>query len=207
MKTSMTEMKKGPSYALAATGLASVAALMSGTHDAQAEGSYIGLSYGAFQGDAPHENASSSPEDYELDGGALGFFVGRDLATIGAATIGAELAYTGSVDGDPNEESDYDNAYDIDWMFDAKLRAGTDFGSVMVYGFAGVTMGKGNNYYAGGYDFSGVNYGLGAQMNITPNAFIGAEVIGRSLDGYADNNDDGRGTDHTELSLRAGFKF
>jgi opacity protein-like surface antigen len=206
MTNNLIEFKKAPSYALATTGLASVAALMSGTVAAQAQDSYIGFSYGGFQGEAPNENASSSPEDYELDGGALGFFVGRDLTTVGAMTIGAELAYTGAVEGDPNEEADYDNAYDIDFMFDAKLRAGTDIGSVMVYGFAGVTLGKASNYYEPGYDFSGVNYGIGAQMDVATNMFIGAEVTGRTIDGYDDDSGDRR-TDHAEVSLRAGFKF
>lgn len=201
MNSGVIEMKKTHSYTKATTGLASVAALMSGTVAAQAEGSYIGLSYGVFQGDAPIENQGDA-EDYELGGGAVGFFVGRDLATVGMATVGAELAYTGAVNGDPNENAGYDNAYDINWMFDAKLRAGADVGPVMLYGFAGVTMGKANNYDEGGYDFTGVNYGIGAQMDITPNAFVGLEVISRSIDVYRDDK-----TDHTSVSLRAGFKF
>lgn len=212
MTHNMIEAKKAPSYALATTGLASVAALMSGTVAAQAQDSYIGLSYGVFQGDSPTADMAFTPEDYELDGGAIGFFAGRELTTVGIVRVGAEVAYTSFVEADPNEESEYDDAYGINWMLDLKLRAATDVGPVMVYGFAGVTTGKANNYYfsgdGNGYGFSGANYGLGAQMDFAGNTFVGAEVIQRSLSSYgAGQNIGADNAVQTEISLRAGFKF
>lgn len=189
-------------YAIAATGLASAAALFAGADDANAENMYFGLSYGVVSGTPPLAQEAEYPDDYELNGGTGGFFVGRDFGGGGSAPyMGLELAYSAGVDGDPNEETSYSNAYDLNWMLDAKLRIGGDIStSVRAYGFVGFSSGSANNYYTD-YAVSGTNFGFGAEMDMQNGMFVGIEAIQRNISNYGDPSN------NRAVTLRAGFKF
>jgi hypothetical protein len=208
MEHPMTPAKAGHSFVLASTGLASAMALIAGSQAASAEGLYAGLSYGVFNGNPPNaadSGVAGDPDSYDLNGGAVGVFVGTKFMDLGNnMTLGGELAFTGNVDGDPdnNSSSGHDNAYDIDWVADAKLRLGTNVGSANLYGFVGGSVGSANTGYEG-YAFQGTNFGLGAETTFANNMFVGIEAIQRNVDSY--NPDDS--TKHRAISLRAGFKF
>jgi outer membrane immunogenic protein len=202
--TQLNISKKTQTLALATTGMASAVALMAGAQDVQAEGMYAGISFGDFSGDSPNETASSNEDNYELDGGAFGIFVGTDFISIGnGVTLGGELAISGNVEGDPNDEvGNGEDDYDINWVADAKLRLGTDIGRATVYGFAGATLGTANTGYES-YSFQGTNFGLGVETMVGDNMFVGLEVIQRNISSYDTNSD----TKHRAVSLRAGFNF
>jgi hypothetical protein len=204
--TQMIHAKKMPAFALGSTGLVSAAALMAGTSAVQAEGMYAGISYGFFNGTPPQANDEvvSDPNDYDLDGGALGVFVGAQFVDFGNnLTLGGELAFSGNVEGDPDGNSgNNDNSYDIDWVADAKLRLGTTVSNFNLYGFVGATVGTANTGYEN-YSFHGYNFGLGAETSFANNMFAGVEFIQREVDSYNFNDD----TDHNAISLRVGFKF
>jgi Outer membrane protein beta-barrel domain len=193
-------------FVLASTGLTSAMALLAGAQ-AQAEGLYAGISYGMYNGNPPNAADSAvagDPDSYDLNGGALSVFVGTKFMDLGSnVTLGGELAITGNVDGDPdNNGSGLDSSYDIGWVGDAKLRLGTTVGSFNLYGFVGGSVGSASTgYYS--YAFQGTNFGLGAEADLQNNMFLGLEAIQRNVDSY--NEDDA--TKHRAISLRAGFKF
>lgn len=206
MSMMISEFKPGRSLLLASTGLTSAVALLAGAQAAQAEGLYGGLSYGMFSGEPPNANdEAGDPDDYELNGGAFGVFVGAKIMDLGSnLTLGAELAFTSNVDGDPEDNgSGNDNSYDINWVGDAKLRLGATLGQVHLYGFAGGTTGQAHTGYYG-YGFHGMNFGLGAETNVGDNMFVGIEAIQRNVSSYSEGDTD---TKHQAISLRAGFKF
>lgn len=185
-------------------GAVSAAAFFAGSEMAQAEGTYIGLSYGLASGDNPVV-ANGDPDEYELSGGVFGLFVGRDVS-IGSSGmfVGAELAYSGKVEGDEEYNASYDYSYDVNWTLDAKLRVGSDLGNVKVYGFAGLTSGNANNYYTD-YSFSGMNYGVGTSYQVSDGITVGLEVIQRDFNEYGDN--EGENPQSTTIDLRASFSF
>jgi hypothetical protein len=208
MKHTMREANAGQSFVLASTGLASAMALMAGTQAATAEGLYAGLSYGFFSGSPPNaadSGEAGDPDSYDLNGGALGVFVGTKFMDLGNnLTLGGELAFTGNVDGDPDDNgSGHDDSYDISWVADAKLRLGTTVGSnIHLYGFVGGSIGEAHTGYYG-YGFQGTNFGLGAETTFSNNMFVGLEAIQRNVDSYNEDDD----SKHQAISLRAGFKF
>lgn len=185
-------------------GAVSAAAFFAGSETAQAEGTYIGLSYGLASGDNP-VIADGDSDNYELSGGVFGMFIGRDVS-IGTSGmfVGAELAYSGKVEGDDADESSYEYAYDVNWTLDAKLRVGSDLGNVKVYGFAGLTSGNANNYYTD-YSFSGMNYGVGASYQVSDGFSVGLEVIQRDFNEYSET--EGENPQSTTIDLRASFSF
>lgn len=207
MKQSMTEFKKGHALLLTTTGLAT-AAMAAGVQPAQAEGLYAGISFGTVSGDAPYEEYASSADDYSLTGTSTGIFVGAKFMDLGPVALGGELAFTGKANGDPNGYADYDTAYDINWVGDAKLRLSGEVGklagagTVTVYGFVGASVGDASNYYTN-YNFSGSNFGVGVEATMANNMFVGLEVIQRNVDTY----DNYGATSHQMASLRVGFKF
>ena len=185
--------------------------MAAGVQPAQAEGIYAGISFGSTSGDAPYEDWASNPEDYSLAGTSTGVFVGAKFMDFGTFSLGGELAFSGNANGDPDLNSSYENAYDINWVGDAKLRLsadvgklpGQDAGTINVYGFVGASIGSASNYYKGGYDFSGSNFGVGAEATLSNNMFVGLEIIQRNVSTY----DNEYSTSHQAASLRVGFKF
>lgn len=197
----MTEVSKPTlsGLAIASTGVASIAALAAGTGEAVAEGLYGGLSIALHGGSAPLDEWGSDP--YLLHGHSFGGFVGY-MSDMGGFYGGVELAFTGRIAGDAEDNSDYDDGYDITNLIDLKFRAGQEMGSIFVYGLAGLSMGNSNNYYGESYGFSGINYGIGGEMDVSESMFVGIELIGRTIDGYQNEI-----TSHHGIALRGGFRF
>ena len=202
-------IKNTKSVALA-IGSTSAIALIAATSQAFAQdGLYMGFSAGQASGILPSAGDSSSPNDYEMGGAAISGFIGVQKDMGGDMFGGIELAYTGPTEGDENNESSYDYAYNTNYTIDAKARLGRHFGSVDVYGFGGVSVGSNQASYVEGasdYRFYGVNLGAGAQMNVTENMFAGVEYIHRFT--TAETYDSGmQGKEHGTLALRVGYKF
>lgn len=201
-------LTKPTSIMTAVVGSTSTLALMTAGVPAAADGLYAGLSAGIFSGETPTAGAASDIDDYELSGAGLGGFVGYTSTMANGLTLGLEVAATGPVDGDPDENSGYDYAYDINWLVDAKVSVGTTVANnISVYGFAGMSFANTNHYYRE-YSTGGYNYGIGANYDMNNGMFVGVEVIQRDLDGYGDElaDDSGRAVSQA-ISLRAGFKF
>ena len=199
---------KNTKSAALAIGSTSAIALIAATSQAFAQdGLYMGFSVGGASGLNPAPADSSSPNDYEMGGAAISGFIGVQKDMGGDMFGGVELAYTGPTEGDENDESSYEYAYDTNYTIDAKARLGRHFGSVDVYGFGGVSVGSINGpYYGNDYRFYGVNAGAGAQMNITENMFAGVEYIHRFTIGETDSEPK-RDSGHSTLALRVGYKF
>jgi opacity protein-like surface antigen len=201
----LSDQTKSKTVAFAATSTSALA-LLALTQPAMAEeGFYGGISFGASSGAVPAMGSTSDPEDYSLGGLHGGAFVGYETSTAGGMATGLELAWTGPQEGDPDNLS-YEYAYDVIFNIDAKLRLGTTLGQFDVYGFAGPSYGKVNDrYYGREYHYWGVNVGAGAQMDLSDNMFMGAELIQRFTQGTEDG--DAWSSNHGAISLRAGLKF
>ena len=88
-----------------------------------------------------------------------------------------------------------------------------DAGSFLPYVFAGISGGQatyGSDH--NDYGFFGVNYGLGAEVMVTEQFSLGAEVMGRTIidpygccDGASSGGGDSR--THYQGMLRAAFHF
>jgi opacity protein-like surface antigen len=55
--------------------------------------------------------------------------------------------------------------------------------------------------FGGSVDLDGMNFGLGAEYNLSDSFFVGADYTGRSLEGG------GYEADLNTVTLRAGFRF
>ncbi len=194
-------MDKSIKY-LGATGVASTAAVMAASVPAVAGEVYFGVSAGVPFGPAPYESVSSYPEDYGLAGIAGGMFIGM-MTDVGNLKVGGEVAFTPRIEGDPDENSE-EYGYDITGMIDTKLRLGAMVGDVLVYGFAGFSMGRAWTGWGDDYSADGMNFGFGAEMDVGTNMFVGAEVIQRNIRTHGYYTTD---TVHHVVSLRGGFKF
>jgi opacity protein-like surface antigen len=51
-----------------------------------------------------------------------------------------------------------------------------------------------------------MNYGVGAEINVTEKMFVGLELIGRQMQGYGYDGESSERQNHT-ISLRGGFRF
>lgn len=191
--------------ALTTVGTTSALALLAGTTSAQAIDLYGGASVGMAMGDIPAPGSTSYPEDYALSGIVLGGFVGAKADVGNGLMAGVELALTGPTEGDPDGNSSYDYAYDVNWMLDSKLRLGSSIGNIEVYGFVGLTTGNASNYWTH-YSVSGTNFGIGAEMPINANLTIGIEGIQRSMTGYGSSSNEGPFVNQS-VSLRTSFSF
>lgn len=194
-----------------ALGSTSALALMAAADVAKADGFYVGLFGGSVSGS--HPTPGSSDEAYRLAGPVVGGFVGIDRAVgDNGMFVGAELAFTGPFEGDADNSSSYEYAYDINYNLDAKLRIGRTFsdigmGDLSVYGFSGVSMGEADGCcYGNSYRYYGLNAGVGVQLDIFEDFFVGAEYINRFATGTFDG-EDGYRSSHGAFSIRAGVRF
>ncbi len=198
------------------TGLVSAAALMAGAQGVQAQsfdGLYAGISLNNVGGDSAL-NFDDDDENYQLNAdAAVGAFVGYNHSLANGMIVGAELSFIADIDGNdtPSTPNDgEDGAYDT-WLLDTKFKLGTEISAgsmpIMLYGFAGVSLLAGNSAASSDYGTSGgMNFGLGAELNVTDKMFVGLELIGRQMQGYAyDGTEDSR-QNHT-IALRGGFRF
>ena len=191
-------------------GTTSALAVVAASQQALAEGPYIGFSAGGISGESPN-GPQAGGDDYSLQGGVLSVFAGVDRAINDSRFVGLELAFQGPANGNKEDESSYDYAYQLNYVVDAKVRYGSSFGqNLSAYGFVGVSAGNANSYsfasQYGGYSFFGGNVGAGVQMEIAGGMNVGVEYIHRFVNtGY----DDGEplNTNHGVLSVRASMSF
>jgi outer membrane immunogenic protein len=136
-------------------------------------------------------------------GSSYGAFVGYNVQN-GTLVYGGELAYS-QVDapgfgpiGWPAETFDY--------FVDAKARVGYAMNNMLAYGFAGYTSSEfefgSDTVYSGG----GLNYGVGVDMMVGTNMFVGVEYIARDL-AIGTGGDQVQNTNINALQVRAGWKF
>lgn len=197
-------------------GMASVAALAAGTSAASAadasmggydwEGFYLGGSAGVLFGELAWDDLSG---DYKLDNNFTpGVFAGYNHVLDNGVVIGAELAAQWPDLGVKGDDTSYPGDYGFNYLVDAKFKAGVTLGDdnrILAYGFGGIS---GGDMSAASNDMSytafGANYGVGVDYAVTDVVRIGVEVMGRTLDGYSDDN-----KMHTngQASLRASFNF
>ena len=192
-----------------AAGTTSAAAILAISSPAVAQDVYLGFGAGMAMGSNPSVGHSSYPEDYVLGGLATSMFIGAQTDIGNDMFAGVEVAFTGPVEGDANgEASPGDYAYNVNYNVDGKLRVGKSMGNIDVYGFGGVSSGSvSKHYYTGEYDYWGFNAGVGAQMNVAGNMFIGAEYIHRFTTGYMDVGDYKYKSSHGTFAVRAGVTF
>lgn len=179
----------------------SIIALTAGCSDAIAgegfEGLYLGLGLSANSGVTA--NGSTSP-DYSFSGQTIGHaFIGANMVFDSGFVVGAEAAMSmgAIVDAD---------AYETSRLIDVKLKAGQTFGSSMVYGFAGATLGDVSDAGADGdmnYASSGGIFGIGYERIVSDRFSIGAE-IGRRVMNVSDDYQTGS---HTFAAVRGIFRF
>jgi opacity protein-like surface antigen len=161
---------------------------------------------GSAGGDNPSPGYGDS-EDYQLGGNVVSAFVGIDRNFQDNMFAGVELAWTGPTEGDVEENSSYEYAYDVSYNIDAKLRVGTMLGQAKVYGFAGVSTGSVSSvYYGSDYTYFGTNIGAGASFEVMDGVSVGAEHIVRFTDGKADGADPFSGRSDA-TTLRVSFEF
>jgi opacity protein-like surface antigen len=128
------------------------------------------------------------------DGSTYGVFGGynRDL---GDWVVGGELEFS---------KTELDNGpVAIDDMTRLKLRAGYDFGKVVVYGIAGANYA---NATIGGTDYSdtGVSYGLGLDYAVTDSVVAGLEVLQNDFEEFDNSGSD---LSATTVAAKVAFRF
>jgi opacity protein-like surface antigen len=169
---------------------------MSGDVEAQGfEGAYGGLSYG-FNSGEPDESLG---DFYPYSGGSVGLFAGYNFA-VGDFIVGPELGWTREANADDNGFYTNYNASDI---IDLRMRAGTTFGNTMVYGAVGFARATGNK---GPFSdtLNGYSIGVGLEVNVSPNVFLGADITRRNFNTDAKYFDNGH---LTTAAVRIGFRF
>ena len=201
------EIRKISTLAIAA-GTTSSLALMASVTSATAgeDGFYMGFSTGAVWGDNPSPG-DADEDDYHLGGSITSMFVGINRSLDNGMFAGVELSYNPGFEGDADDDSSYEYAYDVNYNVDAKLRLGKELGNISVYGFVGVSSGSVSTCcYGADYRYSAYNAGVGAEMDVANGIFIGAEYIHRFTSGVAEDTS-GYNRSHGAASVRAGFRF
>ncbi|MFN6924835.1 MAG: outer membrane protein [Tabrizicola sp.] len=140
---------------------------------------------------------------YDLEGNGPGLVLGYNQAS-GPWVFGGELSYSKVDLGELPPGDDYT----FSSFLDLKARAGYAVGNALIYGALGATFtqwqeGEGN----GGFDGSGVLYGLGVDYLVSPQVFIGAEYLRRNVTSDWNTTGDTFDADANTLSLRVGMKF
>jgi hypothetical protein len=186
------------------TGLVSAAALAASGSAVSAQefdDTYVGMYLGVVSGMYP---SISDSEDYTFDDQtAVGLFAGKNWATSSGLVAGMEVALQAT---DTYEE---DSEYYLTNVTDFKFKVGTEVSvadmPVLVYGFAGVSMGIGTSEEADeSYVNMGANFGLGADVKVSEMLTVGLEHTQRSMSGhYTELTAVGNGT----TSFRAAVNF
>lgn len=147
-------------------------------------GSYAGIAAGGALIDV------DKLADLEGDGTSVGFFAGYNYDT-GGIVYGAEF------DFDVTDYSIPDAGATVDAVARIKARVGLPVGPGLAYGTAGV-VGASSDQLDDGV---GYLYGIGYDMPVTENAFIGTELMGHQFE------DDVLKVGVSTLKVRAGFSF
>jgi hypothetical protein len=160
------------------------------------EGLYGGISYGTNRG-----YVNQDWTDYAYSGGSGGLFVGYNAA-VGDWIVGSELGLTRSA------EADYDwYMVGLSDIIDLRLRAGRAFGNTLVYGAVGYSQARAGKI---GFTFdnrvSGASVGVGFEVNLARNVFVGGDVTRRNFSRSTGGGDFNNGV-LTTATVRAGFRF
>ncbi len=165
-------------------------------------GAYFGGYAGQGMGTMEYENPAVGP--YDLDPNwSYGAFAGYNWQA-GNLVYGVEASvglFQGFPVGFPTESYDY--------IADARARVGHAMDNVLVYGFAGGSIGQ---YTISGtppsWTIYGANYGAGLEFGVTDNLSIGGEYVGHYLTS-SDTNNPGQNQNTVlhELRARAAVRF
>lgn len=139
-------------------------------------GFYGGLSAGTPDGD----NFLDYGSEYNFDGAAVGAFIGYNTIN-GDWVYGGEIAYTPGIDVSDGGTSFY-SGMGLSDVVDFKGRLGRVFGKTLAYGSIGYTVSGVNASGDTSSHANGLNFGIGVEHPIGNRAFIGAEIMRRSLD-------------------------
>ena len=186
-------------------GGAALAAGSLGSNEAEAqslEGGYGGLSFGVFTG----QPDDSWPE-YSFTGAATGLFLGYN-AVLGDSfggnlVVGPELVWHNRAN-----ITFYDN-YSFRNILDLRLRVGQSFGDSLVYGAVGWSRATpsfgGGKVIMGSPTATGLNIGIGFEVGLGNNMFVGGDLTRRNLSG-SNGKMSGSGN-LTSATVRLGLRF
>lgn len=169
------------------------------------DGFYAGLSYSATTGDIDFIPAPAQALD---DGELYSLFAGYRVQN-GNLVYGGEL---GVHVVDEIAVTGFTGVSALDGTFiDARATLGYAFGSLLVYGAVGYSMGTYDDFLAGTgdeFDLSGYNYGIGAEYQISERFVLGLDYTARMLEGDNPlNAAQSAEVDLNTISLRASFRF
>lgn len=195
-------------YTVARATVGGVAMATSAAGFAQAQdvaGLYAGASVGVNSG----SYSDRYGDEYTVESHpAAGAFMGYNMVS-GNLVYGAEFAWT-------NQVQDIDQ-YDLDGisnLFDLRGRVGALFGSTLVYGALGYSFGAAYGYGDIDGSFSGYNIGVGFEMPLGNNGFLGGDLTTRFMDASGTMNggsdllsDYVSDLNLTTVSVRLGFRF
>lgn len=165
------------------------------------DGFYVGLEYGHAFGTITVIESGDPAIEYDIeDASVYGIFGGYNVQN-GSMVYGGELRYL-HVNADPTPDF---TAVDIENVLDIRGRVGFVLGSsALVYGALGYSMASATST-TGDIDFTGLNYGVGAEYNINEGLFLGVDLTGRDLSGSTPGFD--FESNLNTLTLRAGLRF
>lgn len=166
-------------------------------------GPYAGLSYGRFSGDFTSSvGVMSFPTDYESSNGP-GAFLGYNFQR-GQMVYGGELSYSKTsmmiiADGD-----DF-----LDSLIDLRGRVGYSVGRALVYGSVGYSRGDLTINGTDNPTVSGASFGVGVDVKVTQQVFVGIDYTSRNLSGTNENPANTFDMDTTvkSVGLRVGISF
>lgn len=164
----------------------------------------VGLSYPSGEVDSPWGDS------YPIASGGLGsMFAGYNMVSAGGLVYGGELSIIPS----GGEVGDYYIDH-INQMLDIRGRLGKVFGSTLVYGALGYSVGSFDSSF--GTEMAkvdGFNVGVGFETPISENGFIGGDVTHRNLGPRGENEFGDPSSNYvdsfnmTTISVRLGFRF
>jgi opacity protein-like surface antigen len=168
-------------------------------------GFYIGAAAGViFGGEYPTDELTN---DYDAESDFIfGGFAGVNHQFHDSNLVaGVELAIQSGFDSHGGDPAYGD--YEVTFLADAKARLGLALDEFLPYIFGGFSAGVSDDhgYYNYDYGLWGFNYGIGVDWMLTDNISLGAEVMGRTLQGYNQDDDNADFKSHWQGMLRAAF--
>lgn len=139
-------------------------------------------------------------------------FAGYNMVTASGLVYGGELSLTQGATFDDNDL--YSAEGQLNHMIDLRGRLGKVFGSTLVYGALGYSMGSLD--WVGGGEMAkvgGINYGVGFETAIGQRGFAGVDVTRRDLEPRGTNEYGDPSSNYVEslnmttVSVRVGFRF
>ncbi|MEO8531058.1 MAG: outer membrane beta-barrel protein [Deltaproteobacteria bacterium] len=161
-------------------------------------GLYAGLSAATAHGDykdIPY------PYEYPVSGAAAGLFAGYNYQ-VGNMVYGGELSYaTSTIRPDKYTDGDFKE------LIDLKARVGYVVGRTMLFGSIGYTSEYMKFDGSPRLNGEGRSFGLGADVKINDQMFVGAEIQRRDLRNGPTSFTTGFDTVVDSLSVRVGMRF